>query len=95
MLSTLIARTVYFFRTGYAAGTTRRGYVPLLALCRRQLSDAEVSAVARQLMLTGSRTVDGTDMRVAITKLVDDLPSLEDANRVNRRLLKSGWQTTD
>ena len=63
-----------------------RDYIPLVALLRRRLSDDEVVAVATELISTGGAPVQGTDVRVATTKLTDDLPSPEDTERVKRRL---------
>jgi hypothetical protein len=91
----LLVRVLNFLRAGYPATVAGRGFIPLLALCRRRLSDDEVSTVAGELMSTGNLPIDGADVHVAITKLVDDLPSLEDARRVNERLVRSGWSVTD
>ena len=91
----LLVRVLDFLRAGYPATIAGRGFIPLLALCRRRLSDDEVSTVAAELMLTGNPSVDGADVQVAITKLVDDLPSLEDVRRVNERLVWGGWSVTD
>ena len=91
----LLVRVLKFLRAGYPVTIAGRGFIPLLALCRRRLSDDEVSTVAGELMLTGNPPVDGYDVRVAITKLVDDLPSLEDVRRVNERLVRAGWSVTD
>lgn len=90
----LLVRVLDFLRAGYPATISGRGFIPLLALCRRRLSDDEVSTVAGELMVAGNLPVDGTDVHVAITKLVDDLPSLEDVRRVNERLVRGGWSVT-
>jgi uncharacterized phage protein gp47/JayE len=39
--------------------------------------------------------VGGADVGVAITKLTDEVPSPEDAERVQRRLTAAGWPVTD
>ncbi|OBK35457.1 hypothetical protein A5658_08675 [Mycobacterium sp. 1245111.1] len=91
----LRVRVLDFLRAGYPATIAGRGFIPLLALCRRRLSDDEVSTVADELMVAGNVPVDGADVHVAITKLVDDLPSLEDVRRVNERLVRGGWSVTD
>jgi len=46
-------------------------------------------------MSIGHTPVEGTDVRVAITKLTDDMPSPEDTERVKRRLVAAGWPVTD
>jgi len=94
-LSGLLTRIVAFLRAGYPEGIPTNDYIPLLALLRRRLSDDEVVAVATELMSTGHTPVEGTDVRVAITKLTDDMPSLEDTERVKRRLVAAGRQVTD
>jgi hypothetical protein len=94
-LSGLLTRIVAFLRAGYPEGVPTNDYIPLLALLRRRLSDDEVLAVATELMSIGHTPVEGTDVRVAITKLTDDMPSAEDTERVKRRLVAAGWPVTD
>ncbi|WIM85794.1 DUF3349 domain-containing protein [Candidatus Mycobacterium wuenschmannii] len=94
-LSRLLARIVAYLRAGYPDGVPSNDYVPLLALLRRRLSDDEVLEVATELMATAPTPIEGADVRVAITKLIDDLPSSEDTERVERRLVAAGWPVTD
>ena len=94
-LSGLLTRIVAFLRAGYPEGVPANDYIPLLALLRRRLTDDQVSAVATEMMFTGNTPVEGTDVRVAITKLTDDMPSHEDTERVKRRLVAAGWPVTD
>jgi hypothetical protein len=94
-VSRLLARIVAYLRAGYPEGVPANDYVPLLALLRRRLSDDEVLAVATELMSTAPAPVENADVRVAITKLTDDLPSSEDTERVERRLVAAGWPVTD
>jgi len=94
-LSGLLTRIVAFLRAGYPEGVPPHDYVPLLALLRRRLSDDEVVAVATELMTTSHTPVEGTNVRVAITKLTDEMPSPEDTERVKRRLVAAGWPVTD
>jgi hypothetical protein len=61
----------------------------------RRLSDDEVVAVATVLMSPGGGPVQGTDVRVAITKLSDEMPSVEDTERVKQRLIAAGWPVRD
>ena len=94
-LSGFLTRIVAFLRAGYPEGVPTNDYIPLLALLRRRLSDDEVVAVATELMSTGHTPVEGTDVRVAITRLTDEMPSPEDTERVERRLIAAGWPVTD
>jgi Protein of unknown function (DUF3349) len=53
-------------------------------------------AVAAELTSDGSMTpFGGTDMGVAITKLIEDMPSPEDTERVRQRLVAVGWPVND
>jgi Protein of unknown function (DUF3349) len=89
-LSDVLMRVVGFLRADYPEGVPAHVYIPLLALLRRRLSDDEVIVVAAEL-ISGGNAVDGTDVRVAITKLTDEMPSPEDTERVMRRLTAVGW----
>ena len=94
-LSDLVARIVGFLRAGYPEGVPATDYVPLLALLRRRLSDDEVLDVATELASSGELPVDATDIRVAITKLTDGVPSQSDTERVKQRLVATGWPVSD
>jgi predicted nucleotidyltransferase len=94
-LSDMLMRVVGFLRAGYPEGIPAHDYIPLLALLRRRLSDDEVIAVAEEMISGGNIPVDDTDVRVAITKLTDEMPSPEDTERVKRRLAAVGWPVSD
>ena len=94
-LSDVLAKIVGFLRAGYPEGVPAGDYIPLVALLRRRLTDDEVIAVATELISTGGAAVQGTDIRVAITKLTDELPSPEDTERVKQRLTAVGWPVSD
>jgi hypothetical protein len=84
--SGLVNTFVAFVRAGYPSGVPHTDYIPLLALLRRRLTDHEVAAVARNLAATGDLDVDIADLGAAITRITDDLPSLDDLERVQQRL---------
>jgi hypothetical protein len=90
-LSDSLARVLGFVRVGYPDGVPYADQVPLLALLRRRLSDDEVVALAVELAATGALPVDGIDIRVAITKLTNEMPSAEDTARVKQLLIDAGW----
>ena len=90
-LSDLVARFVAFIRSGYPHGVPQTDYIPLLALLRRRLSDDEVAAVATQLAARGEMNIDAADIGAAIIRITDELPSLADLERVQRRLEAIGW----
>jgi hypothetical protein len=91
----VLMRVVGFLRAGYPEGVPAHDYIPLLALLRRRLSDDEVIAIATELISGGNVPVDGTDVRVAITKLTDEMPSPEDTERVMRRMAAVGLPVSD
>ena len=91
----VLAKIVAFLRAGYPKGVPRTGYLPLLALLPRRLSEDEVVAVASELAASGMMPIEGTDIRVAITKTTDELPSETDIDRVKRQLEASGWPIRD
>jgi hypothetical protein len=94
-ISDVLAKIVGFLRAGYPEGVPVSDYIPLVALLRRRLTDDEVIAVATELISAGGAQVQGTDVRVAITKLTDELPSPDDTERVKQRLAAVGWPVSD
>jgi hypothetical protein len=76
-------------------GVPAHDYVPLLALLRRRLSEDEIVAVASELMSEAGGSVGGTDVRVAITKVTEEMPSQEDTGRVRQRLVAADWPVDD
>lgn len=80
---------VAWLRAGYPDGVPRNDYVPLLALLSRRLTGDEVKAVARELMQRGD--FDHVDIGVTITQFTDQLPSVDDVERVQQRLAAKGW----
>jgi Protein of unknown function (DUF3349) len=91
----VLAKIVAFLRTGYPKGVPRTDYFPLLALLPRRLSEDEVVAVASELAARGMMPIEGANIRVAITKITDELPSETDIDRVKRQLEASGWPIRD
>jgi hypothetical protein len=94
-LSDVLAKIVGFLRAGYPEDVPDGDYIPLVALLRRRTSDDEVLAVATELISAGGAPVQATDVSVAISKLTDELPSLQDTERVKRRLAAVGWPVND
>jgi hypothetical protein len=81
--STIIA----FLRVGYpAAGAPATGYVPLLALLRRRVTDNEVIAISRKLVAPRRQPTDTADIGVEITRVTDEMPSADDVARIQHRL---------
>lgn len=63
-----------FLRAGYPEAAPANGYAPLVALLPRRLSSDEVSAAAIELAAVGQRPIDDTSVRVAITRLTNEMP---------------------
>jgi hypothetical protein len=80
-LRDLVARMAAFVRAGYPQ--------------QRRLSDDEIIGVAFELARRGAKPIDGTDIRVVINEITDEMPSPADTDRVRRRLESAGWQVID
>lgn len=92
----MVATIVAFVRRGYPRGVPQTGYIPLLALLRRRLSDDEVTAVVTQLVARDDElNVEIADIGAAITRITDELPSPADLDRVERRLDEISWPIID
>ena len=90
-----IEKIVAFFRAGYPTGVPAFGYVPLLALLPRRMTEDEISSIARKLMMRRRVPVQGVDMvdiGVEITRVTHELPSLQDIRRVQRHLAARGGE---
>jgi hypothetical protein len=81
-----LANLVGFLRAAYPESAPPTGYVSLLALLRRRLSDDEVSAVAADVAACGDVPVDGIDIGTAITRITHELPAAEDIDGITQRL---------
>ena len=81
-----VSAIVAFFRAGYPKGAPPFGYVPLLALLPRRVTDDEITAIARKLLAPRRRAADDVDVGVEITRVTDHMPSADDIERVQNRL---------
>jgi hypothetical protein len=89
----LVSRVVDWLRQGYPTGLPVQDFIPLIALLRRRLTDAEVSHVAEDLVENGFVPADRIDVGAAITKVTSELPSDEDIQRVRAYLAEHDWPT--
>jgi Protein of unknown function (DUF3349) len=85
-LSHWVSSIVAFVRAGYPTGMPTTGYVPLLALSRRRVTNDEITAIASGLIMHQRRPISTADIGVAITRITDEMPSLDDIARVQHRL---------
>ncbi|MCV7381221.1 hypothetical protein BST11_10575 [Mycobacterium alsense] len=64
----------------------RAGYVPPTVLPHRRVSNDEITAITRELIMRRCRPISAADVGVAITYVTNELPSEGDIARVQRRL---------
>jgi hypothetical protein len=92
-VNNFLTSIVSWLRAGYPEGIPPTDTFALLALLSRRLTNDEVKAVAAELVKRGE--FDQIDIGVVITQITDDLPSLEDFERVRARLAAKGWPLDD
>lgn len=92
-MNRFLSSIVSWLRAGYPDGIPPTDTFAVLALLKRRLSDDEVKLVANDLMQRDG--FDKVDMGVLISKLIDELPSEEDIERVKLRLAAKGWPLND
>jgi hypothetical protein len=81
-----VSKVVAFLRAGYPSAMPATGYVPLAALLRRRLCEDEITAITTELGMRRGCPIRNADVAVAITRIADEMPSLDDIERVQRRL---------
>lgn len=84
-LADRVSSIVAFLRAGYPAGMPAVGYAPLLALLPRRVSDDEIRLIIGKLV-PRRRPVDNVDVGVEITRVTNEMPSVDDIGRVQNRL---------
>jgi uncharacterized protein DUF3349 len=80
------SRIVAFLRAGYPKGAPVTGYLPLLALLPRKVSDDEAAMITSDLSKRKPRSIDVADVGVEIIRVTGAMPSPDDIERVQRRL---------
>jgi hypothetical protein len=85
-MTDLVSRAVAFLRAGYPTGAPKHGYLPLLALLRRRVTDDEITTITSEFMARKAAPVSTVDVGVAIFRITNEVPSLDDIARVERRL---------
>ncbi|MDG3009224.1 DUF3349 domain-containing protein [Rhodococcus sp. D2-41] len=99
----LIGSILDWLRAGYPDGIPPKDYVPLLAVLRRKLTDAEVREVVEILDAETPRPDDAAgpeapptpistaDIEATISQLTNEEPLEDDVRRVAARLAAGGW----
>jgi hypothetical protein len=85
-LADRVSRIVTFMRAGYPTGMPATGYIPLAALLPRRVCDDEITAITSEFMMRRGTQINTADVGVAISRITDEMPSLDDIERVKRRL---------
>jgi hypothetical protein len=85
-----VSSIVAFLRAGYPACMPATGYIPLLALLRRRVTDDEIADIASELIVRGHSPIDSVDIGVEITRVMHEMPSLSDVERVQERIAAIG-----
>jgi hypothetical protein len=85
-LADRLSRVVAFLRVGYPAGMPATGYVPLVALLPRRVTDDEIVTLTSELIARRRWPISNTDVGVQVTRITHEMPSLDDIERVQRRL---------
>jgi hypothetical protein len=88
----LVSRAVAFLRAGYPAAMPATGYAPLAALLPRRLADDEIVAITSEFVARRVPGISAVDVGVAIFRITNTMPSLDDIKRVQRRLEAIGAQ---
>jgi hypothetical protein len=89
-LTDRVASIVRFLRAGYPTGAPATGYVPLLALLPRRISEDEITTITGKLIRLGRGRIDNVDVGVEITRVTDEMPSSDDLERVHHRVATLG-----
>ncbi|WAC93754.1 DUF3349 domain-containing protein [Mycobacterium sp. Aquia_213] len=90
-MADLVSKAVAFLRAGYPTGMPKTGYLPLAALLRRRVTDDEIVAITDEFMARRPAPIGTVDIGVAIFRITDAMPSLDDIKRVERRLDAIGY----
>jgi hypothetical protein len=80
-----------FLRAGYPSGVPATGYVPVLALFPRRISHDEAEMITSKLIGRKHRSMGRADIGVEISRITDEMPSLDDIEHVEHRLDALGW----
>jgi hypothetical protein len=85
-----LASIITWLRAGYPEGVPEHDYMPLFALLSRQLTEADVVAIADELAQSGD-PASATAIRTAIGEVTHAPPLASDVTRVSARLAAGGW----
>ncbi|MGC0364547.1 hypothetical protein ABH922_002531 [Rhodococcus sp. 27YEA15] len=90
-----------WLRAGYPDGIPPKDRIPLIALLRRKLTDAQVHQIAVGAALaelndeTGDRIISADEISAQIADVTAQSPSDDDIARVASVLAAAGWPLAD
>lgn len=88
----MLENVLAWLRSGYPEGVPPEGYLPLLALLKRSLTEDEVVRAAQTVLKgTAGGTVTEEEIRAAIQKVTAQEPNPEEMHQVASRLASVGW----
>jgi len=90
----VLDRIVGFLRGGYPTQVAPVGYIPLLALLPRRLTDQDEALAIAELTSHGSEPVAEIEIRVAITRITGELASDADTGRIKQSLVSRGFSVS-
>lgn len=90
----ILDKFVNFLRGDYPTQAAPVGYIPLLALLPRGLTDQDEALAVAELTSRGFEPVQEIDIRVVITRITGELASDAGTGRIRRALLDGGFSVT-
>lgn len=90
-----LERAVAWLKAGYPQGIPSGDYIPLVAVLKRRLSEEEIAVLGDKLVSDGMIPADHIDIGTGYVGMVDELPSVEELDRVTLRLHEAGWWIED
>jgi Protein of unknown function (DUF3349) len=89
-LSSYVHSILNWVRAGYPEGLPPKDYLPLFALLGTQVTQQDLQDIADQLADSNDPN-SATELKKAITDVVNVKPSDADVARVRARLAEGGW----
>lgn len=88
-------KVISWLRAGYPNGIPDRDYVPLFAVLRRRLGEDEINRLGADLVEHGLVPADRIDVGTGYVRITDELPSVEELERVAAHLHRAGIDIDD
>ena len=86
-----LERAVEWLRAGYPQGIPAGDYIPLVAVLKRRLTPEEIDELGRALARRGMLPATHVAVGSRYIKMTDEVPSIEELERVTTKLRESGW----